>query len=665
MLRYYVLGLIMILVVAGNIGCTKGVPIIESMSALSDSADGGTVNDPVDPGIPATPVSLTVEAAFSLAPNWNDYIAVSSLGVRENLSCGSPSNANYGSKDGCVHGGEVKKVVLPANFTTCANLSLEDSLGVFNWSCEQTDSAVKFTSLLKPGKGLVDLIAAGGSGGGVIPAWKKNSVRLLYKSTGVLKVVGESTSNFWWGNEIAEAPAGGNLDNVGTIYVVSSDLDIMSSFVPNADKIGLVTLGTAKISAASGLRVIDNWSSAKEYFWLEGKLEGVGASVTALYGKFAWSRFQNLSLRNFLATPSVNIDSSEGLLIQNLLLRDSEKFYLTSSNVTAIDMRISFALGVGLYLSGANHNSFHRLVVNSTGGSNGGIHLLDSSNNSFSQFAVMHADAAGVQVSRNVGVSSNNIFSHGNISKNNGFGLLLDAGVTDSFVNSVVSFNQSSFDFKSYDSSARIYNSVYGGTIYAPGNWCGFDALGCTGSGSPTPVPSIQGGFLTSPVLNSDYSTLLDMIASKDFFSRLFLSLTNLTSGSINGLGGTSYSLADWRLNANSPLYIRSYNGTTAIGTDINPESIVNTDTGECSGEVTGAVMTGGQTLLYHAIEKAYDGVGDDDGLCEANETCYYAPNIGFFQGESNLDFPEVLHCKIPGSSIETLKQGQYAISGP
>lgn len=671
MLRYYVLGLIAILVIAGNIGCTKGVPIIESMSSLSDSSGGGT---PSDPGIPATPVGLVVDAAFSVASNWNDYIKMSAAGARENVACSSPSNVKYGSAGGCVHGGEIKKVVLPANFTSCVNLSLEDSLGVFNWRCEQTDSAVEFASLLKPGRGLSDLIAPGGPG--TDPAWKKNAVTLFYKSTEGLKVVGESTPSVWWGNAIANAPViGGTLAgstgdqaNVGKIYVVSSDLNISSTFTLDADKIALVTLGSAKISATSLTLFISNWSSPKEYFWLEGKLEGLIAPLMqAVSGKFAWSRFQNLSLKNFTQVPSIQIDSSEGLLIQNFLLRESEKFLITSSYITALDMRISFAKGDGLYLSGANNNSFHRLVVNSTGAVNLGVNLVDSSNNSFSQFAVLHAGANGVEISRVGGTTDNNIFTQGLISKTNGFGLLINASTSGSFINSVVSIDNQSYDFKSYATSVNFYNSVYdSSSFFSAPSWCGFGVGTCSSSGDFTDLTSIQGGFLTNATVNSNYSTLLDAITIGDFFSRLFLSLSFTSSGSINYIGaGSNYSLADWRLNANSPLYLRSFNGTAGDATTKNPESVVNADTGECSGEVAGTVTTGGgQTILYHAIEKAYDGEGDDDGLCEANETCYYAPNIGFYQGDSTI-YPEVPHCRIVASNIKILKHGQYAVSGP
>jgi hypothetical protein len=42
-------------------------------------------------------------------------------------------------------------------------------------------------------------------------------------------------------------------------------------------------------------------------------------------------------------------------------------------------------------------------------------------------------------------------------------------------------------------------------------------------------------------------------------------------------------------------------------------------------------------TFLRNAIEVVGDGIGDDDGLCESNETCLYTPNFASYQGEGGL----------------------------
>ncbi len=40
--------------------------------------------------------------------------------------------------------------------------------------------------------------------------------------------------------------------------------------------------------------------------------------------------------------------------------------------------------------------------------------------------------------------------------------------------------------------------------------------------------------------------------------------------------------------------------------------------------------------FLLHAIEVVLDDLGDDDGLCESGEACIFAPNVGAYQGEGD-----------------------------
>ncbi|MBL8951488.1 MAG: hypothetical protein JNK82_11960, partial [Myxococcaceae bacterium] len=45
----------------------------------------------------------------------------------------------------------------------------------------------------------------------------------------------------------------------------------------------------------------------------------------------------------------------------------------------------------------------------------------------------------------------------------------------------------------------------------------------------------------------------------------------------------------------------------------------------------------GATTVLRSSIELFEDGVGDEDGFCEANEACLYTPNNGMYQGRGPL----------------------------
>jgi hypothetical protein len=54
---------------------------------------------------------------------------------------------------------------------------------------------------------------------------------------------------------------------------------------------------------------------------------------------------------------------------------------------------------------------------------------------------------------------------------------------------------------------------------------------------------------------------------------------------------------------------------------------------------IAGAVWNAGceSTFVRGAYEQLEDGAGNDNGLCESNETCIVTPNIGRYQGHGDL----------------------------
>jgi hypothetical protein len=47
----------------------------------------------------------------------------------------------------------------------------------------------------------------------------------------------------------------------------------------------------------------------------------------------------------------------------------------------------------------------------------------------------------------------------------------------------------------------------------------------------------------------------------------------------------------------------------------------------------------GTPTILRYAVEMPFDGIGNDNTLCEAGEQCTYTPNFGFYQGSNTKGF--------------------------
>lgn len=69
----------------------------------------------------------------------------------------------------------------------------------------------------------------------------------------------------------------------------------------------------------------------------------------------------------------------------------------------------------------------------------------------------------------------------------------------------------------------------------------------------------------------------------------------------------------------------------------------VPADQAACTARVPGSVFVAAtpnrceSTFLAHAWELLEDGIGDNDGMCESNETCEVARNIGGYQGHGTL----------------------------
>jgi hypothetical protein len=142
----------------------------------------------------SAPLSLSVLAVHpTYGSNWNDYVKYDVPGLKPyeqtDENCSASETGYYGEPNGCVHGGEMRKVVV-TGFVSCAGLSITDALGAFDWVCDASLGTATFYSVkLKQGKGLRDLITSGGT-------WQNNSVTVLQSAT----TIGTSSSMAWWSN---------------------------------------------------------------------------------------------------------------------------------------------------------------------------------------------------------------------------------------------------------------------------------------------------------------------------------------------------------------------------------------------------------------------------------------------------------------------------------
>jgi hypothetical protein len=112
-------------------------------------------------------------------------------------------------------------------------------------------------------------------------------------------------------------------------------------------------------------------------------------------------------------------------------------------------------------------------------------------------------------------------------------------------------------------------------------------------------------------------------------------STTGFSAASAQGMCSTgTCGIWDFALSASSAGFIRntSGNGTSSNG--------VFTQNSACPAAANGNLSVNnpntGAPYLLNAIEVLGSG-GNDNGLCEAGETCIYAPNFGAYQGEGTF----------------------------
>ncbi len=90
------------------------------------------------------------------------------------------------------------------------------------------------------------------------------------------------------------------------------------------------------------------------------------------------------------------------------------------------------------------------------------------------------------------------------------------------------------------------------------------------------------------------------------------------------------------------------------------------TNGASCPAAVHGNVtttnmMTTPRTFLTNAFEIYGDSIGNDDGLCESNEACIYAPNFGSYQGEGDYTS---LSCTFQNGTVSSVTMYAYPRNG-
>ncbi len=690
---------------------------------------------------------LLVEPVYISAQNWNDYfpyaLSLNDIFHQVDSPCAGTETGYLEQLGGCAHGGEKRKVVIFGQ-TSCAGLTITESLGVFDWKCmiDSTTNLATFYSVgLKSGKGLRDLIDSS-------PAWKSNSVQINQSST----IISSTISAPWWTNLILSISATPGLDNSatsivkllstpGTIYVATADITTYGYNI-TASNIAVVNLGFTKFKKyepsntnncdTSGLFfgvTIDTMfcSSSQKFNWLEVNIDGVSGTANPVsYGLFlsgwSYSRINNVTVspvaininaaavtlksssKNLVtgltihtAASGLELNASTSNTIRNLGVSNAKGAFdgTTSINLNSnsnlnhfYDVRVSNPGSPSnstsaILLSLSSYNVFNRVTEFNLIGNTSSSKLTEglqlaagSTNNIFTQLLVSFGTDSGILLTGN-GVS-NNIFSQVTLLNNywnaiyfgagdynnNGFISLVganqtkaiesDTGATSSTTTNILRdaylTNSSNYAVDvSQNGLLSLSGFMYHGTESACAGGGGDSSTICLNLNSrsgadlssaffgrvvsdDTKNPDDGGaGFFSGTYTSLSASGALDF----DFMTRGWgtsagYSFPNsaLRNSTLSNLG-----IWDFRPLSGAGIYNRSYSGSSANGSTPVDGSTCGVNT----VLMNDFIVVGGVTFLRNAIEIDGDGVGNDNGVCESNEDCVYAPNIGAYQGSGGI----------------------------
>ncbi len=279
---------------------------------------------------------------------------------------------------------------------------------------------------------------------------------------------------------------------------------------------------------------------------------------------------------------------------------------MTVKNVTLLNTS-----NVGIYFQdNGNYNTVVNAVV--ANNQNRAVSFYSSQNNILSQIAMAHLTGAASGVLMDT--TSDNIFRDN---------LILEAGAACSIING--GSNQG------LDGSCNP-NGISTATRHTGMSFAS-SFVGKIASDDATNLADSSGA---SSFANVTATSWLDLLRF-DQFLRGWARAGSAPFPDSSHLGDTgSAALHIWDLRlSSSDTVLRD---TTVAVTSANAPFV---NGAACPAHLHGNVVitdqqTSPNTFLIHATELIEDDIGDDDGLCESNEACVYAPNFGVYQGEGD-----------------------------
>lgn len=619
--------------------------------------------------------------------NWNDYVLADgpSFFSASDVPC---TGTEIGGYRKCIHGAE-KRYVEVSNGSSCGNVAARDNLDAFVWTCDDSTGTVRMiTGGLKDGKHLSDLIDF------TAASFRPMSVTVTFTDTNQSATTPET---IWWFNAITANPPPGNLNVSGTIYIFTANP--AGTFTITGDRVAMVGQPGVLLTGSAApteqlLRAIN-----RTFVWIEGDWELADDTGPSLNNTH-FSVMRNVritqtgggllnaivltggSSNNYLTHIRIN-----GEQILRGLENGAGNKYNTYYRINITGTNYGFYFG-----DAANAQCHNNVLLNYLILANPSSAMVawDSNSNVSLNGGTLWSNGTYPGVSWGFGTPRYMLLSNAYVINHRvrGFGFSTTGGGNSgpSDRNQVADLallhhqGAPGVGFTNMDpASAANYIT---GLLIAGNNLQ--DCEGVAGNGILTGC---------NPDLASDFTYIPGQSAITSFVGPLTVddganpSDTNGLVGSLpadrlnfdhwlrtlgrdavdvsaNTLyGGCNVApcrIWDFRLRASDGVFrnrLAVPNGndvfyhiwTEPTQTDCQniPGAVWQDQVCSLPGYTSAAACTGAggtwstglcsTTFLRRAYERINDGIGNENGLCESNETCIYTPNIGPYQGHGNL----------------------------
>lgn len=574
---------------SGSKGLVTGIDMGNATISVTDpetSITSSTLGN--DCTISVTLASTTIEYLFpNNGNNWNDYI---SYDGRDRFSAADTA-CDSTVDPYCFHAGFMRYVDIPGK-TSCTGMTADDFLGVFEWFCDDTTNPARMiTSGIKTGKGLSDLIDFD------TERWKSNIV--VIREDGDFYTISES--GYWCANPIVLNNDGSNGSDMaeGEIHIVTINPNATYTF--GADKVSLLIKPGVTLTGSATPNETIIYGEYRSFIWAEGRLNAESDNMGIDLRYTSFSALNNISVINAMFDGIVLVYAIKNTLSNITASENGHDGIFMNSSPQNILKNVVANNNVrdGVFLTGADANMFTDITTNHN---DYGIRVVTGSdNNVFNQVTAKNNDTSIYH--RN---SDSNVFS--NVTTGNSTdGLFIVDSSDDNTFSSIIANGATNSGIHQEDSGNVVYNNmavsaseynIYLYTTY-DNRFTGQLKLGTFGTNNCIVDTNINPGLIDETCANQGSSDAV------------------LTTGIDLS---TSFVTDSWELLA-ADSQIRD---VVAIpdGNDVLTHTWINTSTTD---------------FLKNAVEIPDDGIGNDNTLCESDETCLYTPNIGRYQGHGNL----------------------------